>query len=122
MSKPFAERRKAPRVQGDFFLQLHGPESDASVRVKDISTSGVCCIAPAALPELSRVHMEIRLPHDSHKNGKPVTANGAVVRCEPQASGFDVAIFFLEISEESRSAIARYVESSLSRASALPKN
>jgi PilZ domain-containing protein len=121
MSKPFAERRKAPRVAGDFILQLRGPESDQPVRVKDISTSGVCCIAPAALPEMSRVHLEIRLPHDTNGNGKPLAAEGAVVRCEPHASGFDVAIFFLEISSENRAAIARFVESRLARAAA-PRN
>ena len=119
MSQPFAERRKHPRVTagGEFFVQLRGPESARSLRVKDISVSGVCCQSEVPIPEMTRVYMEITLPADRQRNGLPVSADGAVVRCQPKAPspGYEVAIFFLQISDENRAAIARYVESSLGR-------
>jgi hypothetical protein len=126
MSQSFAERRKHPRATAgsDFFVQLRGPEPAHPLRVKDISVSGVCCHSDVAIPEMTRVYMEIALPGDRHKNGLPFNADGAVVRCQPRTlgSGFDVAIFFLQISEESRAAILRFVESRLARAVTFPEN
>ncbi len=119
MSQPFAERRKSPRVEADFFLDVRAPESSRSLRVKDISASGVCCQSEVPMPEMARVQMEIHLP-GGQRNGSAIHAIGAVVRCQPRRNGaaspgFDVAIFFIEISEDHRAAIARFVRSTLNR-------
>jgi hypothetical protein len=121
MPRPFAERRKNPRVGADFFLHLRGPESVRSMRVKDISASGVCCHSDVAIPEMTRVYMEISLP--GQRSPAPISADGAVDRCTPRGSqpGYDVAIFFLEISQESRDAITRYVESRIASPASLPR-
>lgn len=113
------ERRQHPRAGGGFWLELRGPETSNRVEVKDISESGVCCLADRPLPEMSRVILEILLPaHRSTARGTDgttpvVRCQGAVVRCEPtvasERAGYEIAIYFTRLPERDRGEIRHYV-------------
>ncbi len=114
MSWEGSERRRHPRVRGDFGLAIHGPDSSAKFEIKDISASGICCIADSELDEMALVQLELLLDDD------PVRCRGAVVRCEPLPDSkhprYEVAVFFTEIDDDDRDRIVDYVERQLETA------
>ena len=116
----FQERRKAPRVLVDFPLEFVHPFPREVIRVKDISLSGICCFSGFHLPEMTRVGIILKLPL-STKGGEAsdnIKCEGAVVRCETKHSPaedpiYELAIFFTEISPESRNILQQFIDSRL---------
>ena len=102
------ERRRAPRVAADLPLQLSARDTGAPAKLKDLSTIGLSCSFPEALPEMTLVSIQIDV--DGHSCG----IEGAVVRCERERDGqWDVAVYFTGMQDESREKLEEFVESRL---------
>ena len=106
------ERRKNPRIQAEFPLRL-GPDGSTPARLKNISRSGLCCVVPAPLPEMSLVQAAVEVPAKGGGHRK-IRLEGAVVRCRPEpAGGFEIALFFQYPPPEVVEVITRYVAARL---------
>lgn len=109
---PRTERRRESRAKAPADLSIRLPGlRQASIR--DISASGVCCTTDSALPLLSHVHLVLVLP--TPRGLREVPCDGAVVRSAKEdgrhGPSYETAIFFTEIRETDRAAIAEYVTS-----------
>jgi len=108
MPSPQSERRRATRALADFPVRLANQPDLEPALLRDISEIGLACVAPAPIPEMTRVALDFALPGSTelHK------IQGAVVRCEPlpKAKGkYDLAIFFTEVTPVTRAALRHYV-------------
>ena len=109
------ERRRVPRAQGDFPIQLTQRAEGRSGNVVDISENGLCCTYPEAIQEMTLVNIDLQLPtgKDSH------TVQGAVVRCEKRRDvsppTYEVAVYFTELPPEARAELRDYVARSASK-------
>ncbi len=106
------ERRRAPRAEADFEIQLFGPTGAHSARIRDISENGLACESSAAVDEMTVLELGLALP------GAPTQKiQGAVVRCEPIAgsdpASFDLAVFFTDVPMQARTALKSFVEGKL---------
>lgn len=104
------ERRAHPRAKAAFPITIGAAQRRIAARVRDVSRSGVCFVAPTAFPEMTAVKVDLELPG---RPGTVVKADGAVVRCVPSGSEFEIAIFFTAIGEDDRAAIGEVVDSRL---------
>ena len=113
-----AERRREPRVSGDFAIRVAGSDAAPS-RIKDLSKNGLCCFhhEPIEEMQLLQIHLEIPGAPDSPE-GHGHLVKGAVVRCDPRddgEKGFELAVYFTELPSLTRLAIDRFVQSQLGR-------
>ncbi len=112
MNGKVTERRAHPRAKAGFPLRL-GPEGKIPARLKNISRSGLCCVVPDPLPELSLAEAVLEVPGLDGES-RTFHLQGAVVRCVPEnAGGYEVALFFQFPPEDAQEAISRYVDSVL---------
>lgn len=110
------ERRGAPRADRDIAMKLRLGELDTAIHTLNISASGAYCKIDKEIPLMSRVKLVIMLP-DPEKPEEPerkIEVTGVVVREHPvvvdgRIKHFDLAIFFEDISQRDRDALARYV-------------
>ncbi len=110
MNGKVTERRAHPRAKAGFPLRL-GPEGKIPARLKNISRSGLCCVVPDPLPELSLAQAVLEVPGPGGE-ARTFHLEGAVVRCVPESGGgYEVALFFQFPPEEAQEAISRYVDS-----------
>lgn len=104
----FAERRTHPRAKAEFDITI-GTDSRSSVRVRDISKSGVAFVSAIPIPEMTLVRLELVLPG---AKGNLIKADGAVVRSEKRSGGdYDIGVFFMAITDTAREEIAGFVTS-----------
>lgn len=111
MTSPARERRRAPRAGADFSIQLNPAGGATPARLKDVSTIGLCCTTSAKLAEMTLVGIDLQLPGE----GKRHALQGAVVRCERDAAekgSYELAVYFTQIDDAARRALAGYVERS----------
>ncbi len=105
------ERRREPRARASFPLVFTPPSGPLEAQVRDISRSGICATAARAVPEMTRVRFRFSLP--SPEGPRRIEGEGAVVRCARRAeAGFEIGIFFTEISEADRDRLAEFVRAS----------
>jgi len=120
------DRRKFPRAEANFAVIMDTqPSLGESILVKDISKAGVCCLLDTPIPVMTEVRLRLQIPRE---NGAitEVSCDGAVVRCDPSSSGtdsiqpsetgnpsYEVAIFFVHVTDEGREVIDDYVHSRL---------
>lgn len=111
MSGNAIERRRAPRASADLPIRLGENEQTLPARLRDLSSSGLCCHYPEPLREMTMVQMDLDLPgqEGSHQ------VQGAVVRCEKQRGinppTYEVAVFFTDLAPGARKAIDGFVRS-----------
>ena len=107
-----SERRRAPRASVDLPLQLSTKADASPARLRNISQSGLCCVSDQAVEEMTLMGVQLDLPGHG-----PVEVQGAVVRCdkdrEGEAPGYEIAIYFTEMSAQARIAIQNFVVSVL---------
>src|SRR5262245_22489335 len=107
------ERRRAPRVQASFPLQLSTRAEAAPATLKDISTNGLCCAFGEAVPEMTMVRLDLQFPgeRETHR------IDGIVVRCDKRRResppSYDIAIYFAELGEAARASVEAYVAKTL---------
>lgn len=102
------ERRKHPRAAaGEMAITIGAEDRRFPARVRDISLSGVCFYSPKPFAEMAILKIELELPGTVKTTVKPT---GAVVRSRKLAEGeYEVALFFMAITEMERTAIADFV-------------
>lgn len=107
MSSPQPDRRRAPRAQADFPIQIVGKAAGRPAQLKDISEIGLCCSCSERIDEMTLLAIDLQLPgaQVQHK------VKGAVVRCEPlrQQGSFELAVYFTEIAPQTKAALKQLV-------------
>lgn len=102
------ERRAAKRSasEAQVFLSTPGMPS-LPVNALNLSASGLYCICPAPLGDLTRVDVSVRLPEAE------IEARAVVIREEEQHDGtWGVGLFYTRISLEDRKLISELVDGS----------
>ena len=111
MTQP--ERRTAPRIATQLPLRLADDHQEIIAHAQNISASGVYCTLSRFIAPMTKLQIQFDLP-DRHRSTR-IRCQGVVVRAEPaipnpQQACYNVAIFFNDLSERHRLAIARYVQ------------
>ena len=110
---PTSERRRSPRVDTNIPLKISGGEFDIVTEGKNLSASGAYCTVSQYLEPMTKLKIHFLLPLKKNDKvaTKKISCSGVVVRSQAQDEGkkFDTAIYFNEIDEKSRKAIAEYV-------------
>ena len=111
------ERRSFPRIKNEgLSLKLNTGDYDTITHTLDISASGLYCKIEREIPLMSRVKIALMLPDVSgdRKTAKSLEVDGVVVREHPvivdgKIKHYDIAVFFDNLSEKTRDAIAGYI-------------
>lgn len=104
------ERRRYPRVKQVLPLNLAIDGYDISTTTKDLSCIGAYCHVDRYIPPFTKILVRLSLPiFDKKDNNCIVECKGVVVRTEDQPQGFNIAIFFNEITESQKNKIAKYI-------------
>jgi hypothetical protein len=114
-----AERRRSPRVTHRLPLGITDGGEAIHTESVNLSEAGVYCTLDRYLAPMTKLRLDYELPN--HGAGKParITCTGVVVRSEPVITApdkarFHIAIYFTELSDRDRAAIARFVRHHLS--------
>lgn len=109
MERPAIERRRAPRAEAEFAIQLTERGEQRPAQLKDLSTSGLRCHHGEPIREMTLVEIAVQLPGQR----EPHPVRGAVVRCVKvrgvSPPTYEIAVFFTELTPDCRAAIAEYV-------------
>ena len=111
-----SDRRQAPRASERVPLSISDGSVEFQVDTKDLSASGVCCVAAQFIPLMTKVTLRLEVPHGAHRVS--IRCTGVIVRIEPigtpEAPRYNTAVFFTDLSEQDRGAISRFVRERLS--------
>ena len=115
-----AERRRHARTMAPASVTIRDGGSELVTETKNLSASGAYCTLKQFIAPMSKLQLDFQLPNGSRRIH--VRCSGVVVRVEPVITEADrghyhVAVFFTELSERDRSAIARFVRQRLSKTS-----
>ena len=107
------ERRRAPRADAAFPVELTFRGATLDAQLKDLSENGLACSYPTAIDEMTQVGLALRLPDSDAVH--PI--QGAVVRCAKRRGvtppSYEIAIFFTDVTVEGRAAIRDFVSNRL---------
>ena len=107
------ERRKFPRAFRNVPLRLVIDSEDSVTEAKNISRSGAYCRVSRFLEPMSKLKIHLLLPvrKGGQTKNRRISCEGVVVRIEENQldSGYNIAIFFNEITPKDSDAIAEYV-------------
>lgn len=111
------ERRGAPRAAERVLVAVTDAGAVLQTETKNISASGAYCTLDRFVAPMTKLQLAFELPQGSRR--VKIQCAGVVVRIEPVVATVDrgmynVAIFFTELAERDRSAIARFVRERLS--------
>lgn len=111
------ERRKTPRITERLSLAITDASTRLDTETKNLSASGAYCTLDRFVAPMTKLQLEFELPGRARPT--KIRCCGVVVRVEPLVANaeqgrFDTAIFFTELAERDRSAIARFVRQRLS--------
>lgn len=85
---------------------------DVVTRTRDISCIGAYCCVDKYIPPMTKLSVILLLPSEQRVRNptERVQCKGVVVRTDTNATkGFNIAIFFNEISERNKDKISQYV-------------
>ena len=117
---PGSERRRHPRAQADWPLELKLGAVPIQARLRDVSRSGLCFFLERAVPEMTLLGLEVAVPAEyatqggKGKGSAPhrIRTRGVVVRCEKISETlehYEVAVFFHQIDEGDAAALDELV-------------
>ena len=111
------ERRKAPRVAEQVAIAISGDGQVWQAQTKDLSTAGAYLLLDRFIPPMTKLQVAFELP-DGAKRAR-IEGTGVVVRAEPVVNSaskgqYHIAIYFSEMSERHRAAIAKFISHRLS--------
>ena len=112
------ERRQAPRVSERIDLAVTGDAAAFRAEAVNLSISGAYCTTDRFIPPMTKLQLQFELPHNPRR--VQVRCEGVVVRVEPvvenaEQGRYHVAIFFSDIADRDRAAIATFVRERLSQ-------
>lgn len=110
------ERRSAPRIAHRIPLAVRARHKSFIVQTKNLSASGAYCAFSHFVAPMTK--LQVRLQLEGEGQARAIECHGVVVRVKPptfrrRTSAYDVAIFFSDLSDGDRAAVARYVLSHL---------
>ena len=114
MSRGEAERRSQPRYNHRLTLRaVSGADGLIEMESANIGPGGAYCISPRAFDEMTCLEVMLFLPGGQREGDhslSPLRIASVVVRSEPaDGDGFNVALFFPNLSPEQRSALTHYL-------------
>ena len=117
------ERRRAPRVTGRVTLAIRDASAEFRAETNNLSTIGAYCTLDRFLAPMTKLQLQFELPDGARR--VRVRGEGVVVRVEPVISSsergrYHTGIFFTEMAERDRSAIARFVRQRLAASPSTP--
>lgn len=118
MGRASRERRQAPRVVERVAVAITEAGEAIQTESKNLSTSGVYCALDRFIPPMTKLQLEYEVPN-GHRFVR-IRCAGVVVRVEPviestERGRYHVAIFFTDLAERDRAAIARFVRERLAQ-------
>lgn len=105
------DRRRWTRANADWPISLATSDGRFEARVRDVSQAGVCFFIDREVPMMTVLAIDLELPVPGGK--RLVKARGVVVRCERisrRIDHYEVAVFFNELAQPDRDALAVYVK------------
>ncbi len=104
------ERRRGPRISHQIPVTLGNGFEGGTCSTKNLSASGAYCTVRRFIPLMTKLHINLELSASSR-----IRCGGVVVRVnppspDPHRTQYEVAIFFNELTEHDRVALARYVD------------
>ena len=117
MNSLLKERRRYPRIEKELPLKIRTDEYDLVTQTKNLSCIGAYCAVDKYIPPLTKLSIILLLPlKTKNKNTNvKIQCKGVVVRTEGKPpEGFNIAIFFNEISPRDKDKIATYVSEHIS--------
>ena len=112
IKKKAIERREHPRIDHRLPIKVAANGYDFATTTENISCVGAYCRIEKYVPPFTKVMVRLSLPVKTGNISKKydVSCKGVLVRAEDEKSGgFNVAIFFNDITQGQRKIISRYV-------------
>ena len=112
MKKLSTERRQHPRIDQELPIKVAANGYDFITSTQNISCVGAYCHINKYVPPFTKVMVKLSLPIADFNGSKTynVDCKGVVVRTEDEHSGgFNVAIFFNQITDSQRKKISEYI-------------
>ena len=114
------ERRSHPRIRERVALALAHEQGAVEAETQNLSAAGVYCTVAQFVPPMTKMQVAFELPHGQRTTR--IRCTGVVVRVDPILSSADrwryhLGIFFTDLADRDRSAIAHFVQQQLSQAS-----
>ncbi len=120
MSTKTKDRRRSERVTFWSPVEISAPDGASPAALRNLSVAGLCCTTERPFPELSRVKIALDLTSGDAKDDARLRFElaGAVVRCQPVRHGtgkrrFELALYFIELSEKARISLVDLIRSRL---------
>jgi c-di-GMP-binding flagellar brake protein YcgR len=118
------ERRQYPRLEKKLPLKVVANGYDFATTTQNVSCIGAYCRVDKYIPPFTKIAVRLALPIKSNNNKKDcnVDCKGVVVRSEDEKDGgFNIAIFFNDISDIQRRKISNYISQFLPKKSSCLK-
>ena len=116
--KPIQERRKDPRLENNIPVKICQEGGDLVAETQNISRSGAYCRIGKYIAPMTRlkVHLLLSSTSKGKKDAKKISCDGVIVRCEQSSGepGYNIAVFFSDISRRDAEFISDYVNEFLS--------
>lgn len=114
MISSISERRRYPRITKELPLKIKTDNYDLVTQTKNISCIGAYCFVNKYIPPMTKISVVIVLSLKSKSKAKTTTkkvqCKGVVVRTEENPpQGYNIAIYFNEISQREKNKVAKYV-------------
>lgn len=113
------EKRKNPRVYHSLPVRLSVGGIDIITETNNISCSGAYAQVNQFVEPMTKLKIVMMVPvyQGEQIKQKKVMCEGVVVRCvnAPQTPGFFIAIFFHDISLESRQILSQFVQRNIKK-------
>ena len=111
-----SDRRGAPRIHERIAFSIDEGGREIRTETQNISTAGAYCITNQFIAPMTKLQLRLELPH--HPKPIRIQCEGVVVRAEPvvessEKGKYHIAVFFSEMSEKDRGAIAGFVQARL---------
>ncbi|MFH1441539.1 MAG: PilZ domain-containing protein [Candidatus Omnitrophota bacterium] len=106
------DRRVDPRIYHELPLYIAANGYDFKTTTQNISCSGAYCQIKKYIPPFTKLAIKMTLPikKNNKKEKIDIKCKGVIVRSDDTTkNGFNIAIFFNEISENQREKIAQYI-------------
>jgi len=117
MIKHIDERRSDPRLANNVPVKICQEDGDLVSQTQNISRSGAYCHVERFIAPMTKlkVHLMLTSPDEGRKKSRKISCDGVVVRSEPVANGkgYNLAIFFSDISKNDATAVTDYVNAYL---------
>lgn len=122
MKKLKPERRLHPRIAQHLPLNIAANGYDFVTSTKNISCVGAYCHVPKYIPPFTKIMAKLTLPLANSSSQCCIECKGVIVRTEDEENeGFNIAIFFNEITDTQRQKITQYINRFLPHSSPCPQ-